>query len=244
MVDSQGRPTMQQGRGVLLLHESWHGFVSCADPATGAILWRKELNGNFPSFARDSTGRMTPFQGWAASTRRPSVGASGGGTRRQPAERRWGSSSGRARSRSKTRLSELPARSSNTASTTSRCDPLAHPWRGTNCHERSSSPMAIAPSTPRSSGPTTWRHRASRPWSSGRSNATESGCVLSCDGTVNVHAPGSTRRRSSPPTTKRRSAPACNDSPRVDEILHRSQCEMKCRCATGSRLRDGWSIRA
>jgi outer membrane protein assembly factor BamB len=64
LLDSQGRPTVQQGLGVLWVDESWHGFLSCADPTTGAILWRKDIQTNPVSFARDTTGRMTPFQGW------------------------------------------------------------------------------------------------------------------------------------------------------------------------------------
>ncbi|MEO8693778.1 MAG: hypothetical protein ABI658_09690 [Acidimicrobiales bacterium] len=63
-LDSQARPTVQQGVGVLWVDESWGGFLSCADPATGAILWRKDIQTNTVSFARDTTGRMTPFQGW------------------------------------------------------------------------------------------------------------------------------------------------------------------------------------
>ena len=51
-----------------------------------------------------------------------------------------GSSSGRVRSRSKTRRRELPARSSSTGSTTSWCVPGDHGSRGARRHDRSSGP--------------------------------------------------------------------------------------------------------
>ena len=63
-LDSQARPKAHQGVGVLWVDESWGGFLSCADPATGAMLWRTDIQTNPVSFARDTTGRMTPFQGW------------------------------------------------------------------------------------------------------------------------------------------------------------------------------------
>jgi outer membrane protein assembly factor BamB len=63
-LDTQARPTAIEGIGVLWVDESWGGTIACADAATGAILWRKDVRDNAVSFARDSTGLMTPFQGW------------------------------------------------------------------------------------------------------------------------------------------------------------------------------------
>ena len=62
-LDTQARPTAVEGIGVLWVDESWGGMIACADAATGAILWRKDIRVNPVSFARDSTGFMTPFQG-------------------------------------------------------------------------------------------------------------------------------------------------------------------------------------
>jgi streptogramin lyase len=63
-LDSRARPTAEQGVGVLWVDESWSGFLGCADPATGTILWRQNIQATPVSFARDTAGRVTPFHAW------------------------------------------------------------------------------------------------------------------------------------------------------------------------------------
>lgn len=63
-LDGQARPTAVEGIGVLWVDESWGGTIACADAATGSILWSKDVRDNAVSFARESSGRAIPFQGW------------------------------------------------------------------------------------------------------------------------------------------------------------------------------------
>ncbi|TML12117.1 MAG: hypothetical protein E6G39_12355 [Actinobacteria bacterium] len=63
-LDAQARPTALQGTDALWVDESWGGSISCADRATGTILWRQAIADSPVSFARDTTGRATPFHEW------------------------------------------------------------------------------------------------------------------------------------------------------------------------------------
>ena len=65
-INDNARPKARSGADVLWVDGSWAGFVGCADPSTGEILWREAFSNNvFVMFATGVDGRTAPYAGWS-----------------------------------------------------------------------------------------------------------------------------------------------------------------------------------